>query len=118
MRKPGVSRGTRNMVVPCLGGTAGSVRASMKNSLPTGALAMKRFLAVEDPLVALALGAKLQPGLRVVAGGMRLSEPALGSVIPLPSSKVSSATKAWQEALLLLLGAAALKSGDSISSSG
>ena len=104
MRKPGVSRGTRNNVVPCLSGTVASVRASMKNSLPIGALAMKAFSPLRIHSSPLRSALSFSPAL-MSSGGRRLSEPALGSVMPLPSRKVSSATKGLQEARLLLLGA-------------
>src|SRR5262249_475890 len=89
MRKPGVSHGTRNMVVPCRSGAFGSVRASMKNSLPTLALAMKHFspLRIHSSPWRSALSLRPASGW---SGGSRLSEPALGSLIPLPSRKVSS----------------------------
>src|ERR1700733_9301836 len=93
MRKPGVSRGTRNMVVPCLSGAWGSVRASMKNSLPTGALAMKHFSPLRIHSSPWRSARSFSPALGSSAGGRRLSEPAPGSEMPLPSRKVSSATK-------------------------
>src|SRR5215470_15779341 len=89
MRKPGVSRGTRNIVVPCLSGTFGSVRASMKNSLPTVALAMKHFSPLRIHSSPLRSARSLRPAL-MSSGGSRLSEPALGSLIPLPRRNVSS----------------------------
>src|SRR5215467_13636184 len=89
MRKPGVSRGTRNMVVPCLSGTFGSVRASMKNSLPTLALAMRHFSPLRIHSSPWRSALSLRPALGS-SGGSRLSEPALGSLMPLPSRKVSS----------------------------
>src|SRR3989442_2122767 len=92
MRKPGVSRGTRNMVVPCRSGAFGSVRASMKNSLPTLALAMKHFSPSRIHSSPRRSARSLRPALGSSAGGSRLSEPALGSLMPLPSRNVSSAT--------------------------
>src|SRR6266404_2667979 len=89
MRKPGVSRGTRNMVVPCLSGAFGSVRASIKNSLPTLALAMKHFSPLRIHSSPWRSALSLRPALGS-SGGNRLSEPALGSLIPLPSRNVSS----------------------------
>src|SRR5215467_13141499 len=89
MRKPGVSRGTRNMVVPCLSGTFGSVRASMKNSLPTLALAMRHFSPLRIHSSPWRSALSLRPALGS-PGGSRLSEPALGSLMPLPSRKASS----------------------------
>src|ERR1022692_1445072 len=96
MRKPGVSRGTRNMVMPCLSGTVGSVRASMKKSLPTGALAMNAFSPLRIHSSPLRSARSFSPVLGS-SPGRRLSEPALGSVMPLPSTKVSSATKAGRK---------------------
>src|ERR1039458_3721183 len=96
MRKPGVSLGTRNSVVPCLGGTVESGRASRKNSLPTCALAMKAFSPLRIHSSPLRSAFSLCPVLGSSIG-MRLSEPALGSVPPLPSRKVSSATKAGRK---------------------
>src|SRR5215471_10339698 len=89
MRKPGVSRGTRNMVVPCRSGEFGSVRASMKNSLPTLALAMKHFSPLRIHSSPWRSALSLRPALGS-PGGSRLSEPALGSLMPLPSRKASS----------------------------
>ena len=86
-----MSRGTRNSVVPCLGGTVASVRASTKNSLPIGALAMKAF----SPLRIHSSPSRSARSLMPLLGssiGMRLSEPALGSVMPLPSTQLSSVT--------------------------
>src|SRR5215813_798029 len=90
MRKPGVSRGTRNMVVPCLSGALGSVRASMKNSLPTLAFAIKHFSPLRIHSSPWRSARSLRPAL-ISSGGSRLSEPALASLIPLPSRNVSSA---------------------------
>ena len=91
MRKPGVSLGTRNMVVPCLSGTV-EIRTDVEEEqLAHRRVCDKGLLAVEDPLVAVALALELQPGLGISSGGNRLSEPAVGSVMPLPSRKVSSA---------------------------
>src|SRR5712691_1948726 len=90
MRRPGVSRGTRNMVVPCLSGAFGSVRASMKNSLPTLALAMKHFSPLRIHSSPRRSALSFSPALGSSAGGSRLSEPALGSLMPLPSRNVSS----------------------------
>src|SRR5262245_65978878 len=89
MRKPGVSRGTRNIVVPCRSGALGSVRASMKNSLPTLALAMKHFSPLRIQWSPCRSALSLSPALGS-SGGSRLSEPALGSLMPLPSRNVSS----------------------------
>src|SRR4029077_9325712 len=90
MRKPGVSRGTRNMVVPCLSGAFGSVRASMKNSLPTLALAMKHFSPLRIHSSPCRSARNFSPALGSSAGGSRLSEPALGSLMPFPRRYVSS----------------------------
>ena len=92
MRKPGVSRSTRNMVVPWRSGAFGSVRASMKNSLPTGALAMKHFSPFRIHSSPWRSARSFRPALGASFGGMRLSEPAVGSVMPLPSRKRWSAT--------------------------
>src|SRR5215475_13841802 len=95
MRKPGVSRGTRNIVVPCLSGTVKSVRASIKNSLPTLALAMKHFSPLRIHSSPLRSALSLRPAL-MSSGGMRLSEPAVGSLMPLPSRNVSSARNGFR----------------------
>src|ERR1700722_3400295 len=97
MRKPGVLRGTRNMVVPCLSGAFGSVRASMKKSLPTGALAMNAFSPLRIHSSPCRSARRRRPALGSSAGGRRLSEPAPGSVMPLPSTKVSSAMKSGRK---------------------
>src|SRR6266542_1969173 len=96
MRKPGVSRGTRNMVVLCLSGAFGSVRASMKNSLPTLALAMKHVSPLWIDSSPWRSARSLRPALGS-SGGSRLSEPALGSLMPLPSRKVSSSRNGWRK---------------------
>src|SRR5882672_3332125 len=93
MRKPGVSRGTMNMVVPSRKGTSGLVRASMKKSFPTLALAMKHFSPFRIHSSPLRSARSLRPALGSSAGGRRLSEPAFGSLMPLPSRNVSSARK-------------------------
>jgi hypothetical protein len=69
------------MVVPCLSGAFGSVRASLKNSLPTLALAMKHFSPLRIHSSPWRSALSLRPALGS-AGGSRLSEPALGSLIP------------------------------------
>src|SRR5665213_2197337 len=64
----------------------------MKNNLPIGALAMKAFSPLSIHSSPLRSALSFNPAL-MSSGGRRLSEPALGSVMPLPSTKVSSATK-------------------------
>ena len=91
MRKPGVSFGTRNMVTPCRTLTVGSVRVSMKNSLAIGPLAMKAFSPLRIHSSPLRSARRRSPAFGSSSGGRRLSEPPLGSVMPLPSTKVSSA---------------------------
>ena len=98
MRKPGVSIGTRNIgACPARMLTFGLVRASTKNSLATLPLAMKHLLAVEYPLVAVALGLQRQPAFGSSSGGRRWSEPAFGSVPAWPSRKVSSAMNGFRK---------------------
>jgi hypothetical protein len=80
------------MVVPWRSGALGSVRASMKNSLPTGALAMKHFSPFRIHSSPLRSARSFSPALGASFGGRRLSEPAVGSVMPLPSRKRWSAT--------------------------
>ena len=66
MRKPGVSRGTRNMVgaLPQRGVRIGA-RVD-EEQLADAGIGDEAFLAVEDPVVAVALRPQLQPGLGVV----------------------------------------------------
>ena len=67
-------------MVPCLSGTFGSVRASMKNSLPTGALAMKHFSPLRIHSSPLRSARSLRPALgsswrhAVVGAGARLGD--------------------------------------------
>ena len=79
-----------HMVVPWRSGALGSVRASMKNSLPTLALAMKHFSPLRIHSSPWRSARSFRPALGSSAGGSRLSEPAPGSLMPLPRRKVSS----------------------------
>jgi hypothetical protein len=62
-----------------LSGTVESVRASMKNSFPTGALAMKHFSPLSIHSAPLRSARSFRPALGSFAGGRRLSEPAVAS---------------------------------------
>src|SRR5262245_6713067 len=78
MRKPGVSRGTRNMVVPSRSGTLGLLRASMKNNLPTLALAMKHFSPLRIHSSPWRSARSLRPALGSSGGSRAVSAPFLG----------------------------------------
>src|SRR5215831_10158414 len=80
------------MVMPRLSGTAGSVRASMKKSLPMLPFAMYALLPFRIHSSPRRSALSLRPA-RGSSGGRRLSEPASYSLMPLPSTKVSSARK-------------------------
>ena len=81
MRKPGVSRGTRNMVVPCRSGAFGIGARVDEEQLADAGVGDEALLAVEDPFVAVALRAQLEAGLgivrrrqAVVGAGARLAD--------------------------------------------
>jgi len=57
------------MVVPCRSGALGSVRASMKNSLPTLALAMKHFSPLRIHSSPLRSARSLSPAFLLVRAG-------------------------------------------------
>src|SRR5437773_1959596 len=104
MRNPGVSRGTMNMVVPSRRGTSGLVRASMKKSFPTVALAMKHFSPFRihsSPLRSAKLEARfgiVRGRQAVVGAGVRLADA-------LAEEKSVVGEKRFEKPLLLLIGA-------------
>ena len=83
-------------MVPRLSGAFGSVRASTKNSLPTGTLAMKVFSPLRIHSSPRRSAVSRRPALGSSSGGKRLSDPAFGSVMPLPSRKVSSSMNGFK----------------------
>ena len=105
MRKPGVSRGTRNMVVPSRSGTLRIGARVDEEQLADRRVGDEAFLAVEDPFVAMALGAQLEARLRVV--GRR--QPVVGAGARLGDALAEQegvvGDERLEEALLLLVGA-------------
>ena len=81
------------MVTPFCTLTLRLVRASTKNSFPTLPLAMKIFSPLRIHSSPCRSARSLRPAVGSSGGGSRLSEPAVGSVMPRPSRYVSSAMK-------------------------